>query len=80
LHFHLLGLIPMTLPKAREFRGAETRRRAILELLALQGIVKVDALSNHFEVSGVTIRKDLTELEGQDLLQRTYGGATFFAP
>ncbi|MBV8899671.1 MAG: DeoR/GlpR transcriptional regulator [Verrucomicrobia bacterium] len=57
--------------------SAETRRRAILEFLASQGNVKVDALSKHFEVSEVTIRKDLTELEEQGLLQRTYGGAVF---
>jgi len=67
----------MNLPKARAFRGAETRRRAILEFLAAQGHVTVDALSKHFEVTGVTIRKDLTELEGQGLLQRTLGGAAF---
>jgi DNA-binding Lrp family transcriptional regulator len=65
----------MNLRKAREFRGADTRRRAILELLAVQGHVKVDALSKNFAVSGMTIRKDLTELEGQGLLQRTLGGA-----
>jgi DeoR family transcriptional regulator, fructose operon transcriptional repressor len=28
-----------------------------------------------FDVSQVTIRKDLSELEGQGVLQRTYGGA-----
>jgi DeoR/GlpR family transcriptional regulator of sugar metabolism len=65
----------MNLPKAREFRGAEPRQRAILEVLASQGHVTVDALSKRFEVSGVTIRKDLVELEGQGRLQRTYGGA-----
>jgi DeoR/GlpR family transcriptional regulator of sugar metabolism len=70
----------MNLRKAREFRGAGTRRRAILELLAAQGHVKVDALSKHFAVSGMTIRKDLTELEGQGLLQRTYGGAALSHP
>ena len=57
--------------------SAETRRRAILEFLASQGNVKVDALSKHFDVSEVTIRKDLTELEEQGLLQRIYGGAVF---
>ena len=49
----------MNLPKAREVRGAETRQRTILEFLASQGRVTVDALSKRFEVSGVTIRKDL---------------------
>jgi DeoR/GlpR family transcriptional regulator of sugar metabolism len=63
--------------KAREVRGAQTRRRAILELLAAQGDVTVDALSKHFAVSGVTIRKDLDNLEAEGLLQRTFGGAVF---
>ena len=63
--------------KARDFRGAETRRRAIVELLASQGAVKVGALSKHFAVSGVTIRKDLDDLEAEGLLQRTFGGAVF---
>jgi DeoR/GlpR family transcriptional regulator of sugar metabolism len=74
------GLIPMNWRNARGLRGAETRQRAILELLASHGNVKVDALSKHFEVSGVTVRKDLIELEGQGLLQRTYGGAACSHP
>ncbi|MBV9490064.1 MAG: DeoR/GlpR transcriptional regulator [Verrucomicrobia bacterium] len=56
---------------------AEKRRRAILDFLAVQGNVKVEELSKHFEVSEVTIRKDLAELEEQGVLQRTYGGAVF---
>jgi DeoR/GlpR family transcriptional regulator of sugar metabolism len=56
---------------------AEARRRKILQLLEEAGSVKVEDLSDRFTVSQVTIRKDLTELEQQGLLQRTYGGAVY---
>lgn len=56
---------------------AATRHRRILLLLENEGNVKVDKLSEHFEVSQVTIRKDLAELEEQGLLERTYGGAVY---
>jgi DeoR/GlpR family transcriptional regulator of sugar metabolism len=53
------------------------RRRRIVQLLEEEGNVKVDELAGLFDVSQVTIRKDLSELEGQGVLQRTYGGAVF---
>jgi DeoR family transcriptional regulator of aga operon/DeoR family fructose operon transcriptional repressor len=56
---------------------AAARHRRILQLLENEGNVKVDNLSERFEVSLVTIRKDLAELEEQGLLQRTYGGAVY---
>jgi DeoR family transcriptional regulator of aga operon/DeoR family fructose operon transcriptional repressor len=48
-----------------------------MELLEQEGNVKVELLADQFAVSQVTIRKDLTELEEQGMLQRTYGGASF---
>lgn len=51
------------------------RRRKIVQLLEEEGDVKVDTLAGLFDVSQVTIRKDLSELQGQGILQRTYGGA-----
>src|SRR6201984_3468361 len=57
--------------------SAEARRRKILLSLEETGSVRVEDLSERFSVSQVTIRKDLTELEEQGLLQRTYGGAVF---
>src|ERR1700726_4351292 len=56
---------------------AEARRRKILQLLEEAGTVKVEELSDRFMLSQVTIRKDLSDLEQQGLLQRTYGGAVF---
>jgi len=59
------------------FVTAEARRRRILQLLETEGNVKVEELAGLFEVSQVTVRKDLAELEEQGMLQRTYGGAIF---
>lgn len=51
------------------------RRRAILEQLKRQGRVSVQELSETMQVSAVTIRQDLRNLEQEGLLERTYGGA-----
>lgn len=50
------------------------RRTKILEMLESKGHVKVSSLSDLFRVSDVTIRNDLTELEGKGFLVRTRGG------
>lgn len=44
----------------------EERQSAILDQLLKQGSVLVSALSDNLQVSAVTIRKDLTDLERQD--------------
>jgi DeoR family fructose operon transcriptional repressor len=51
------------------------RRVRILELLREKGIVRVDELSSGLNVSVITIRRDLTILEEEGLLERTHGGA-----
>lgn len=51
------------------------RRVRILELLHQRGIVRVDELSASLNVSVITIRRDLSILEGESLLERTHGGA-----
>ncbi len=53
----------------------EERRSGILQLLKQEGSVSVADLSQKYNVSGTTIRIDLTILEQQGLLQRTHGGA-----
>jgi DeoR family transcriptional regulator of aga operon/DeoR family fructose operon transcriptional repressor len=55
----------------------DTRRTRIIELLERDGSVRVEDLAAKFQVSLVTIRKDLTELESRGLLERTHGGAIF---
>ncbi|PCE68438.1 DeoR/GlpR family DNA-binding transcription regulator [Salinivibrio sp. YCSC6] len=56
-------------------RNTQQRRHTIVTLLTEQGSVSVDELSQRFETSEVTIRKDLAELEKNGLLLRRYGGA-----
>lgn len=51
------------------------RRLKIAEIVATQGEIKVDELSARLGVSGVTIRGDLSYLEQQGYLRRSFGGA-----
>jgi DeoR family transcriptional regulator of aga operon len=51
------------------------RQNLILQLLRERGQISVSELSDHMDVSEVTIRKDLRTLEERDLLYRTHGGA-----
>lgn len=51
------------------------RRQEILRILEQDGRVSIADLSRRFEVSDVTVRKDLAWLEAQGLLIRTHGGA-----
>lgn len=51
------------------------RQRMILSYLAKNGNVSVVDLCNKYNVSEMTIRRDLTSLQNQGLLKRTYGGA-----
>jgi DeoR family transcriptional regulator of aga operon len=53
----------------------EERRRAILKLLERDGRVLVKELSAHFQISQITIRKDLDVLQERGLIHRTHGGA-----
>ena len=50
------------------------RRMKILELVNLKGQVRVNELSQIYDVSEVTIRNDLTQLEKKGLLAKTRGG------
>jgi|SRR5690554_742808 len=54
---------------------AEERRQSILTALDKHKTVSVQYLSQELQVSEVTIRKDLSELEEKGLLKRTHGGA-----
>lgn len=52
------------------------RHNRILQSLKESGFVTVSGLSDVLDVSDVTVRRDLSYLEAQHLLQRTHGGAT----
>lgn len=59
-------------------RNQETtvsRRKEILQMLAESGEVYVEKLSEKFDVSEVTIRNDLDQLEQKNMLIRARGGA-----
>ena len=56
------------------------RHDLIMQQLRETGSVKVSTLSDQLQVSKVTIRKDLRELEDRELLYRTYGGANLRDP
>lgn len=54
---------------------ADDRRKKILELLNKNGSVRVNELSRLFDISEVTIRTDLADMENKGLLTRVHGGA-----
>jgi len=58
----------------------QARLAAILTALQQSGSVSVDALSKEFDVSVVTIRRDLDALERRGMLRRTHGGAVSIEP
>jgi DeoR/GlpR family transcriptional regulator of sugar metabolism len=54
---------------------AEQRRRAIADLAAKQGSIRVSELTEMFDVDETTIRRDLAALAGRGILKRSHGGA-----
>jgi len=60
--------------------AAELRQKQILQQLASGGRVYVKDISRALGVTEVTVRRDLTILEKDGLLKRTYGGAVLAGP
>lgn len=56
---------------------SDERKKQISEMIQATGKVKVTELSSIFNVSEVTIRTDLAEMENQGLLSRIHGGAIY---
>jgi DeoR/GlpR family transcriptional regulator of sugar metabolism len=54
---------------------AAERRAAILRTLQAGGSVRVADLAAQFDVSEMTVRRDLESLDAQDLLHKVHGGA-----
>ena len=54
---------------------AKERQNAIVEEVNINGSVLVKELARKYEVTEDSIRKDLTLLEKNGLLKKTYGGA-----
>ena len=61
--------------KSSQPRNTKQRRHTIMQLLQEQGEVSVEQLVQLFDISEVTIRKDLSSLETNGFLLRKYGGA-----
>jgi DeoR family transcriptional regulator, aga operon transcriptional repressor len=51
------------------------RQREILNVVETTGKAEVESLASHFDVTEMTIRRDLGELEKRGLLERVHGGA-----
>lgn len=54
---------------------AESRHQEILRLLSERGTLSIPELAGLFEVSDMTIRRDLNQLAAEGMLVRTRGGA-----
>jgi DeoR family fructose operon transcriptional repressor len=61
-------------------RGPEERAREIEQLTVARGQVRIDELAQLLEVSEMTIRRDLDELQGLGVLRRVRGGAVAVGP
>jgi DeoR/GlpR family transcriptional regulator of sugar metabolism len=61
-------------------KQTDERKKSILEKLEREGKVYVSDLSLDYNISEVTIRKDLQELEDQGSLHRVHGGAILVQP
>lgn len=53
----------------------ETRKARLIDLIKEKGEITVNELSKALDVTGTTIRKDLSELENLGMIVRTHGGA-----
>ena len=58
----------------------EERHSEIMDNLLKQGSIQVTELANNLQVSSVTIRKDLTDLEKEGKLYRSHGKAILINP
>jgi DeoR family fructose operon transcriptional repressor len=51
------------------------RREKVVEIVSLEGSIRVGELANRLDVSEITIRRDLDYLQSRGKLERTHGGA-----
>jgi DeoR/GlpR family transcriptional regulator of sugar metabolism len=55
---------------------ADERRQTVVDLVMTAGSVEVDELAQRFDVSRMTVHRDLDLLEGQGVLRKVRNGAT----
>lgn len=60
----------------RDQQTIHTRHDQMLEMIRDRKEIKVEELAAYFDVSMMTVRRDLQALENQGLIQRFHGGAT----
>ena len=60
--------------------SSETRHKFIIDQLNSKGKVYVKDIADRFNVTEVTVRRDLTVLQNNGLLKKTYGGAVPASP
>lgn len=60
---------------SRQSRQA-ARQRAITEAVMAEGSVRIEQLAQRFDISVMTVHRDLDELEGRGLLRKSRGVAT----
>ncbi len=53
---------------------AQSRAKAIIEMVRTGGFMTIDALAEHFGVTPQTIRRDVNQLSERGLLRRLHGG------
>ena len=52
------------------------RKKKIIELLESRGTMDINTLAKELEISPITLRRDLKDLEEQSLVTRIWGGVT----
>lgn len=60
----------------RDLKSVNARRAKMLAMIRERQTIRVEELAAHFQVSLMTIRRDLQALEDKGLIGRFYGGAT----
>lgn len=69
-------LVPMEEKSSRESRMlAQERRQHIFKAVEASGVASVRDLAQRFDVSMITVMRDLQELEQEGLIRRVHGGA-----
>lgn len=58
----------------------EKRIEIIMEELSLNGVISIEELGKKMNISYSTVRRDIEELEAQNLLRRIRGGASAYKP
>ncbi|MFL4476510.1 DeoR/GlpR family DNA-binding transcription regulator [Paeniglutamicibacter sp. MACA_103] len=66
---------PEETPLTKQF----LRQQEITTMVMAEGTVRIDQLAKHFDISQMTVHRDLDELEERGLLRKTRGAATALA-